>query len=551
MTTATVRVESDPRSLMRALSKTFTRTNTVLGEMLQNARRAGATAVRITVNDTAIAVSDDGVGIADFSVLLAVAKSGWEAAIQQSDAPYGIGFMSCLFACEELDVTSRGMQLRALTADLIDLAPAGLTACDDTGHTTITLHRHRLGATDVVLRELNRLVAGFPLPVIVNGGALPRPHALDQAQFIDTPIGRATPGVQRGEPIRQLYLQGLPIRCTAEYGVWDNRFGTEIVHLDSPSFEGRLPERDCLIEPEASAKRIEAGLITVARAYVEDQARCLSETDFVAKYADFAATLGLHDLLNAMNCIPADWVYVHTGQPILTSFGDDGYLRSPNGRVVTRDQLQARGLYVADTDDVNFDTSLCAAHWVYAQNGFIERVSNAWHWSRTLRQEITPSDVHLQIGRVVGDERLEVFGEDITLRVVESLHLQRMTAPPEDDDGELPAGWEATPIGDPVATTVHYDAGAAVLFVTADADARIAVRQVTDFEADDRYDERAYDLARDRFVATRATLLSNDPSELLISFLANGLPWRVPAALRGQSFSVRFDTDGQPVVMRA
>ena len=47
---------------------------------------------------------DDGVGIADFSVLLAIAKSGWDEAVVRAESAYGAGFLATLFCCDRIEV---------------------------------------------------------------------------------------------------------------------------------------------------------------------------------------------------------------------------------------------------------------------------------------------------------------------------------------------------------------------------------------------------------------------------------------------------------------
>ena len=59
--------------------------------MLQNSRRAGATAVNFTFQGTNLTVEDDGRGIGDFQHLLSVAESGWDAETIEREHPFGIG----------------------------------------------------------------------------------------------------------------------------------------------------------------------------------------------------------------------------------------------------------------------------------------------------------------------------------------------------------------------------------------------------------------------------------------------------------------------------
>ena len=75
--------------------------NDIFNESLQNARRAGATCVRISVDrpedktrPATIAVSDDGAGIEDPAVLLSWGRNGWNADLVQREDAAGMGFLS-------------------------------------------------------------------------------------------------------------------------------------------------------------------------------------------------------------------------------------------------------------------------------------------------------------------------------------------------------------------------------------------------------------------------------------------------------------------------
>ena len=63
-------------------------------EILQNARRAGATEVRITNKDGLITVQDNGSGIDDFQKLLDLGGSGWDEQTEQGEDPAGVGLFS-------------------------------------------------------------------------------------------------------------------------------------------------------------------------------------------------------------------------------------------------------------------------------------------------------------------------------------------------------------------------------------------------------------------------------------------------------------------------
>ena len=74
-------------------------TDDILNEMLQNARRAGASSVEITTAQAgddmlAVTIKDNGRGIDDPSVLLRLAASGWDAATTRREDAAGMGLWS-------------------------------------------------------------------------------------------------------------------------------------------------------------------------------------------------------------------------------------------------------------------------------------------------------------------------------------------------------------------------------------------------------------------------------------------------------------------------
>jgi hypothetical protein len=64
-------------------------------EILQNARRAGATEVTITNEDGLVTVRDNGKGIDDFAKLLDLGDSDWEKSMEDAEDPAGVGIF-CL-----------------------------------------------------------------------------------------------------------------------------------------------------------------------------------------------------------------------------------------------------------------------------------------------------------------------------------------------------------------------------------------------------------------------------------------------------------------------
>lgn len=96
----------NPRLLTKA-NRLFTGTlDGRMIELLQNARRAGATRVDITNAEGRVTIRDNGQGIEDFAKLLDLGGSGWEEALEHSEDPAGVGLF-CL-APREVTIRSRG-----------------------------------------------------------------------------------------------------------------------------------------------------------------------------------------------------------------------------------------------------------------------------------------------------------------------------------------------------------------------------------------------------------------------------------------------------------
>ena len=90
----TITAAVDPAAISK-VSRLFDASDRqIIDEMLQNARRAGATRVDVEIADGQVTITDDGRGIADPQTLLAFGKSGWNQGVCSSEDPAGMGFFS-------------------------------------------------------------------------------------------------------------------------------------------------------------------------------------------------------------------------------------------------------------------------------------------------------------------------------------------------------------------------------------------------------------------------------------------------------------------------
>ena len=104
-TTRSARARVDDEAMGR-ISRLFDGgLNEVAQELLQNARRAGATEVRAEVAGGALVVSDNGTGIADPETVLAFGYSGWDEKTAEAEDAAGMGCFA--LALRRSRITSR------------------------------------------------------------------------------------------------------------------------------------------------------------------------------------------------------------------------------------------------------------------------------------------------------------------------------------------------------------------------------------------------------------------------------------------------------------
>ena len=214
-------------------------------ELLQNARRAGATAVAVYAQPRSqggysVTVADNGAGIPDPSILLSFGESAWTGETAAVEDPAGIGFYALSkFGCS---IASRPrVQGRTAPGWCARLTPecflgkAGATVLPDdrapdphgTAISFVTAEN-----TDSIGWMLARAARYFPLPVGFNG------RTLDRKPFLDRAIHSET-------------WNGL------EFGVYRNDYTSwpeHDVNFHGRTFRARLPGIECIAGGAWSAR---------------------------------------------------------------------------------------------------------------------------------------------------------------------------------------------------------------------------------------------------------------------------------------------------------
>jgi Histidine kinase-, DNA gyrase B-, and HSP90-like ATPase len=155
----------------------------IFNEVLQNARRAGATRVDISMEQRAreeclITVEDDGCGISNFQQLLYLGESGWNEKTEAQEDPAGMGFFSLCRSHIHVSSGSRQVELSPLVflgqerAHVRELEPpiAGTR-----------IRFSRASNIDALTTALREAAEFYPIDVVLNGKPVPRHDFLDGA----------------------------------------------------------------------------------------------------------------------------------------------------------------------------------------------------------------------------------------------------------------------------------------------------------------------------------------------------------------------------------
>lgn len=345
--TETVRAGVNEKNFFASMKHLFAGSFSTVGELLQNARRAGASKVSFEFHpeQSTLSVVDDGHGIRDFQKLIQLCESSWDEQTMLSDRPFGMGLFSLLFAAREITFRSCGRRLTVTLQDVID--KRALEVQTDSDGPAVGTRIELVDLSEALLQKqhawppVHVLVAhlaeyalynavreracGFPIPVFINGFEFHRQYAqaalkgeVTSIGFVQVPSIHVNPehgiGALYGRGHMKLLLQGLPI------GSMSRGTPEAIVHLDTTSFTARMPDRSALYDHDEACKRISDAIVQLAKDHLVRQKAALSGKEFVQRHWKDCRHYNLLHLLNDIPWIPREALLaVHT----VTDTGDE------------------------------------------------------------------------------------------------------------------------------------------------------------------------------------------------------------------------------------
>lgn len=186
-----IRSQVDPAAVTK-VTRLFNNTiGDVLAELIQNARRAGAGIVELQVTEvegvSQLSVADDGIGIADPSVVLALGRSDWDETVAKREDPAGMGVFSLagrhvvIRSCPRS--TGEGWQIAIAPDAWEDSRPIPVDPCARSFGTEIvvTLDSSWANALDSAAQNAAR---HCPIPVHLNGERLKQQDWLAGAKAV-------------------------------------------------------------------------------------------------------------------------------------------------------------------------------------------------------------------------------------------------------------------------------------------------------------------------------------------------------------------------------
>lgn len=168
---------------------------TIAQELLQNARRAGASNVRVSVDhrSSTVRVVDDGRGIdkADAGLLVTFGGSGNDEVTEGDEAPAGMGFFS--LARRGATVRTRDWSMDVTPAAFTGAEPARLVdGYDPVVGTTVTFRdegARRSNTAQAIYAAFVEVARGMPFATVVNGEEVARFSPVDRLRRTDgTPL---------------------------------------------------------------------------------------------------------------------------------------------------------------------------------------------------------------------------------------------------------------------------------------------------------------------------------------------------------------------------
>lgn len=405
---SSVQLKINKENLVNNLRFAFTNKDTVISELMQNARRAGSDHVSFDYDEDkkVLVVEDQGCGLDDPQTILTIAESGWDENTQNLESPFGLGFMSALFSAEHVKIESNSMSIEFHTESVLNFNKISVLPSDKKIGTRITL----TGIDFHVASAVTRFSHGYPIKVFFNTVEQERDHALDgPLDYISTPIGdmRIT---DLKEPVQKhqklgtrdiiVYLQGIRVyKSSCAHSKHAN-----IVHLDATQFKGRLPDRDKLVDEDEVIDKVKVVIDQYWQTRLQNDIQKLEGKAIAEKYFATMKYWNQMVLLNAVDYLPTEVVSVYNEYPIELNEWEDG--NEHYDKVIAKqDILNGQTIILNLEEDLCAEEPFQVSMYAYALNALFLSTHDLdkKHWLYDSLVDVSIEDLTLRLEGAVSD----------------------------------------------------------------------------------------------------------------------------------------------------
>ncbi|MCK6392687.1 ATP-binding protein [Zoogloea sp.] len=520
-----VHVRINEEGTLRNQRYAFSDRFTLITELLQNGRRAGATLIEVSHDPASqtLRVIDDGHGIDDFSKLLTFNESGWNEAVQAEEHPFGAGFSRCLYASARCIVTSRGKRIDFETESALSKAPIAVEAVGDNRIAGTRIELHGVDLPDLASR-IEELCKGFAVPIEFNGRPIPRMHALTELRPLATPIGDIhLIGTHSGRHATGIvaYLQGFRVMTLPNYVHYDE--APNVVHLNSQEFLARLPDRDTLIDADVQEVKIREQVRMAWRDALLHRKAQLASAEFVEDFFDVMRFHRHLDLLNDASVLPRQVCERIEGYPMQSNSPYGCYLGQPPAHL-RRAQIEQGQVKLVKLDWMDGTNS---AKWMLARaNGYVVLGSSQLddgHWIHPYLVDLNEQTVEVTATNRRVDTSIET--EWISAEVILC------------DEVSVRIGEDSVTLTD---EGLYHDGR---FYIPNGEHSGLVVRQCASYvDGNDRSYESDMNADMDALEHLIRRLRMTNPVEAMRSLLKDLQSNRYPC-LHGQTFQVRIEQD--------
>ncbi|MCG9576046.1 ATP-binding protein [Vibrio tubiashii] len=385
MTVVQAKINQD--NFFAMLGNIFSNRGKVVNELIQNAERANASSVKLTLTETDVGhdllVVDDGSGIQDMQSLLTISESEWDAGIEGKN-PYGMGFYSTLFSCESIIVRSGEQELIANCKDIVGRKILEISQCEAVEGTQITLRNindslHSYLQTDSRTPDDHKVSKGYDIDIYLNGTLLTSERSksyLEKCanyQSLSFEFGTlySRRNAEYGHYIG--YLQGASI--VTDHDLYSGY--VHIVHLND-DLGARMPDRHCLLDEEEVKTAIEKAVATQMKSFVQQDIETTPHDQLVQNNFKWSRALKwASDLLYQVEYLTSNEVFYARDEDMEILASSE---RSCVGKPITRKEIESKTLYY--TPEYFGEESSIVAWYLHSLNDimFVDWTVPDNHW---------------------------------------------------------------------------------------------------------------------------------------------------------------------------